>query len=105
MPRRKRPKNPSRLPGTYESRVFIGGSYEQEERSLLDELDNAVSAEGFMRLVADQYLMDPEQIHDQTLYLLHSCDPLCIERSYRRVKDAILEVRRWLRAMRKYGRK
>ena len=95
----QRKKNPSRLPGTYGRRVFVGGSYATENRRFLDRLVAAIRKTGFVPVVADEYAMADEQIHDQSLLLLHSCQYAVLEMST--ASGALMEVER----TRDYGTK
>ena len=74
--------DPAKLPGTFASRVFVGGSYKaaaastgMAPRALLDELRGAVIASGLDPIVADEYeVVDRERdIHHDAIYLLHAC--------------------------------
>jgi len=88
----RRRKRLSELRGVYDKRVFIGGSYHQTRRSLLDELAGAVRKERFVPIIADEYRMAEELIHDQTLSLLHSCRYAVFEASD--LSGALMEIER-----------
>ena len=94
MPRPLFKLDPSNLPGTHRSRVFVGGSYAGEARPLLDDLAIAVVRHGFNPIIADRYqLVLPEQdIHDVTLSLLHSCRLAIFEAST--ISGALMEIER-----------
>ena len=86
--------DPSRLPGNYRTRVFIGGSYADAKRPLLSDLAAAVHKRGFHSIVADEYqLVIPQHdIHDATLSLLHSCRLAIFELS--EMSGALMEIER-----------
>jgi hypothetical protein len=82
------------LPGTHRTRVFIGGSYVPTHRRMLTVLENAATAANFTPIVADQYaLLFPDRdIHDVTLFLLHSCRLAVFEMST--LSGALIEIER-----------
>ncbi len=86
--------DPSQLPGTHRTRVFVGGSYELSRRSLLDRLSESVRQSQFDPIVADAFkLINPElDVHDVTLNLLHSCRVAIFELSA--LSGALMEVER-----------
>jgi hypothetical protein len=69
------PLDPSHLPGTHRTRVFVGGSYRPTNRLVLAVITDSVRNAGFDPIVADEFALPlPElDIHDVTLNLLHSC--------------------------------
>jgi hypothetical protein len=87
-------KDPSILPGTHRTRVFVAGSYAGRTRPLLGDIAAAVGAAGFVPLVADEYqlLVDDYDIHDVTLSLLHACRLAVFELS--RLSGALMEIER-----------
>lgn len=79
--------DPSRLPGSYRTRVFVGGSYRVKPpppagtartiaspRELIDHIRDVVAAAGFHPIVAAEFKVDdPDRdIHHDALYLLHA---------------------------------
>lgn len=86
--------DPSALPGTHRSRVFVGGSYREESRPLLEQLGDAVVAGRFDPIIADRYqlLIPDRDIHDVTLSLLHSCRLAIFEAS--QMSGALMEIER-----------
>ena len=78
---RKKWLNPSCLPGSFESRVFVGGSYKASaiaspaSRQLLDRLKKVVLAEGLDPIIADEFAVSDRDrnIHHDAIYLLHAC--------------------------------
>ena len=89
MPRSKSTFN---LAGKYGRRLFIGGSYHGPSRKLLDDLARIAREEGFVPVIADDYPMTAEQIHDLTLALLHACRYAVFEVS--EMSGALMEVER-----------
>lgn len=86
--------DPSSLPGTHRTRVFVGGSYVPASRLLLGVIESAVRGAGFEPILADHYrLLRPElDVHDVTLFLLHSCRLAVFELST--LSGALMEVER-----------
>ncbi len=86
--------NPSNLPGSHRTRVFVGGSYAQSQRMLLQTIETAVAGEGFDPIVADAFVLpQPDRdIHDVTLYLLHACKLAVFECST--LSGALMELER-----------
>ena len=82
----------SELKGAYERRVFIGGSYHDTKRSLLDDLATAVRKERFVTVIADEYRVVDETLHDQTLSLLHACRYAVFEASD--LSGTLMEIER-----------
>jgi hypothetical protein len=86
----RRPLNPSKLPGAYHTRVFVGGSYRQRSpsgagspgrskgkpspREILDLLREVVIGQRFEPILAAEFrVARPEkEIHHDALYLLHA---------------------------------
>ncbi|CAA9431839.1 MAG: hypothetical protein AVDCRST_MAG64-3550, partial [uncultured Phycisphaerae bacterium] len=74
-------RDPSRLPGTFASRVFVGGSYKAAAaktgvapRALLERLKRMVLDAGLHPILADEYRVgDPDRdIHHDAIWLLSS---------------------------------
>lgn len=88
--------DPSSLPGTHRTRVFVGGSYQRKGRLILSEIENAVRSERFEPIVADKFaLLRPDvDVHDVTLYLLHACRLAVFEMST--LSGALMEMERCL---------
>lgn len=86
--------DPSALPGTHRTRVFVGGSYAQTQRNLLGRMEQAVRASRFEPIVADRFaLLRPERdVHDVTLFLLHACRLAIFECST--LSGALMEIER-----------
>jgi hypothetical protein len=94
LPASSGPRSASELPGTRWTRVFLGGSYVEHERRLLDDLALVVRDAGLDAVIADPYDMADEELHDVTLYLLHSCRLAVFECSL--PSGALMEVERSL---------
>jgi len=78
---------------SYRSRVFIGGSYHQEARDRLDNIKSAVKRAGYQPVVADEVqLENAEDIHHETMVLLHSCRLAIFELS--QLSGALMEIER-----------
>ena len=93
MARKPKQLDPSRLPGRHRSRVFIGGSYRSDMRSILGRLEQAVRDAGFQPIIADKYwLENPDDIHSVTMSLLHSCRLAIFEMST--ASGALMEIER-----------
>ncbi len=60
-----------RIPGSWDKRVFIGGSY--KELTVINEIRNIVKEKKFIPIVALDCEMPENKIHDFTLLLLHNC--------------------------------
>lgn len=78
------------IPGSYYKRVFIGGDYSQ--RALITEIEEIVSNLGFIPVVADEYEMKEEEIHDCTMRLLHCCKYAIFDIST--ISGALMEIER-----------
>ena len=67
--------DPSQLPGTHRTRVFVGGSFQPVSREVLSVVEEAVRSAGFEPILADRFgLLRPDRdVHDVTLNLLHGC--------------------------------
>lgn len=92
MPKVKQ-SSPARRAGTYRARVFVGGSYRQEMRSRLEDIKSAVAAAGFHPVVADEVrLENADDIHHETMVLLHSCRLAIFELS--QLSGALMEIER-----------
>jgi hypothetical protein len=85
-------RDPSQLPGSYASRVFVGGSYARDARDFLGELAGVIRDAGFEPVVADEFGMEEAEIHDLTMLLLHSCSLAIFELS--RPSGALMEIER-----------
>lgn len=92
-------KNLNKLLGTWQSRVFLGGSYKAGKRNLLNDFAEAVKNTGLVPIIADEYHVLENDIHDQTLLLLHSCQYAIFEAS--ELSGALMEIER----VRDYGTK
>src|SRR5438270_14030407 len=90
--RRTKWLDPSTLPGTHPTRVFIGGSYVETEYSVLQFFRDTVARSGFEPVVADEYRMPSVALHDITMYLLHSCRLAIFEAS--NPSGALMELER-----------
>lgn len=85
--------DPSHLEGRHRSRVFIGGSYQQDNISCLDYLVNAVRSVEFVPVIANRYWLEyPDDIHSVTMALLHSCRLAVFEMSV--PSGALMEIER-----------
>lgn len=93
--------DPSRLPGAFASRVFVGGSYKaaaaatgMTPRALLDELRKVVIQQGLQPIVADEYQVvdPPRNIHHDAIYLLHACRLAIFELT--EFSGALMEIER-----------
>jgi hypothetical protein len=98
---KKKLLDPSKLPGTFASRVFVGGSYKAAAaaagippRALLDELRQVVVAVGLHPIIADEYeVTDPDRnIHHDAIYLLHACRLAIFELT--EFSGALMEIER-----------
>lgn len=78
------------IPGNYHKRVFIGGDY--SHRALITEIEGIVSNLGFIPIVADEYEMKEEEIHDCTMRLLHCCKYAIFDIST--ISGALMEIER-----------
>jgi hypothetical protein len=99
-----RPKallHPSKLPGTFESRVFIGGSYKAAAaktglapRVLLEQLKTMVLGVGLCPILADEYQVgNPDRdIHHDAIWLLSSCRTAIFELT--EFSGALMEIER-----------
>ena len=61
----------SRIPGGYENRVFIGGNYDLMVN--LKEIKKYVRENGFQPILAYDFNVPRDRIHDYDLLLLHNC--------------------------------
>ncbi len=85
--------DPTRRTGTYRSRVFVGGSYHQEERSRLADIKDEIEKAGYEPVVADEVQLENEgNIHHETMVLLHGCRLAVFELS--RPSGAFMEIER-----------
>jgi hypothetical protein len=92
--------NPSNLPGTFESRVFIGGSYKAAvaaglaPRQMLEEIRRVVVKEGLHPIIADEFEVTDwhHDIHHDAIYLLHACRLAIFELS--EFSGAMMEIER-----------
>ncbi len=85
--------DPARRVGTHRSRVFVGGSYHQEERSRLADIKSEIVKAGFFPVVADEVQLENEaDIHYETMVLLHSCRLAIFELS--QLSGALMEIER-----------
>ncbi len=92
MPEQPR-ADPTRRTGTYRSRVFLGGSYHQEERSRLAGIKDEIKKAGYEPVVADEVQLENEgDIHHETMVLLHSCRLAIFELS--QLSGALMEIER-----------
>ena len=92
MPEQPR-ADPTHRIGTYRSRVFIGGSYHQEERSRLADIRAEIVKAGYEPVVADEVQLENEaDIHHETMVLLHSCRLAIFELS--QLSGALMEIER-----------
>ena len=89
----------SQLPGTYRTSVFVGGSYAEDSRIFLGLLRKAMKKSGFHPVLAYDYKMPKvkgdvvnRDIHDVTLWLLHSCRLAVFETS--EWSGALMEIER-----------
>lgn len=99
---RKKLLDPSKLSGTFASRVFIGGSYKAAAatatglapRALLDELRKTVTAVGLHPIIADEYaVVDRDRdIHHDAIFLLHACRLAIFELT--EFSGALMEIER-----------
>jgi len=92
MPEQPR-ADPTRRIGTYRSRVFVGGSYQNVERSRLDDIKSEIVKAGYEPVVADEVQLENEaDIHHETMVLLHSCRLAIFELS--QLSGALMEIER-----------
>jgi hypothetical protein len=93
--------NPSHLPGTFASRVFVGGSYKAaigttgiSPRALLEQLRQVVVAAGLHAVIADEYeVKDRDRdIHHDAIFLLSACRLAIFELT--EFSGALMEVER-----------
>jgi hypothetical protein len=93
--------NPSILPGTFASRVFIGGSYKDTAgvtgiipRFLIKEICQVVRACGLHPIVADEFAVErPEvNIHHDAMFLLSACRSAVFELT--EFSGALMEIER-----------
>ena len=96
----KKLRNPSTLPGRFESRVFVGGSYKVAApaalapRQMLDELKKVVRVVGLHPVLADEYQVGnaDKDVHHDAIYLLHACRLAIFELS--EFSGALMEIER-----------
>lgn len=62
----------SEIPGNIENRVFIGGNY--DNISVLREIKKIVSDLGYQPILALEFDVPIEKVHDNDLLLLHNCN-------------------------------
>jgi len=103
------PKDASRLPGSYRTRVFVGGSYRATPtaairagrkagttvpRALIDHIRDVVEAAALNPVVAAEFKVeDPDRdIHHDAFYLLHACRLAIFELS--EFSGALMEIER-----------
>lgn len=67
----KRPL-PHHLPGRWEGRVFVGGSY-PEQMVPINHIRRVIVENDFQAIVASDYDMPKNEIHQRTLIMLHDC--------------------------------
>lgn len=92
MPEQPR-ADPTRRTGTYRSRVFVGGSYHQEERSRLADIKDEIEKAGYEPVVADEVQLENDgDIHYETMVLLRGCRLAVFELS--RPSGAFMEIER-----------
>jgi hypothetical protein len=100
-PRKKPLSNPSILPGTFASRVFVGGSYKATAgvtgiipRFLIDEICKVVRTCGLHPIVADEFaVVRPEvNIHHDAMFLLSACRSAIFELT--EFSGALMEIER-----------
>ena len=92
MPEQPR-ADPTRRIGTYRSRVFIGGSYHQEERSRLADIKAEIVKAAYEPVVADEVQLENEaDIHHETMVLFRSCRLAIFELS--QLSGALMEIER-----------
>ena len=83
----------ARRVGAYRSRVFVGGSYHHQERDRLDSIKATVLEAGLYPVVADEaQLENAQNIHHETMVLLHRCRLAIFEMS--RPSGAFMEIER-----------
>jgi hypothetical protein len=102
IPTTPRLKDPSSLPGSFASRVFVGGSYKaaataaagMTPRALLDKVKNAVVSEGLHPIVADEYEVAnrDRDIHHDAIWLLSACRLAIFELT--EFSGALMEIER-----------
>jgi hypothetical protein len=63
---------PDNLPGRWERRVFVGGSY-PEQMVPINHIRRVIVESGFQAIVASDYDMPKNEIHQRTLIMLHDC--------------------------------
>jgi len=106
-------QDPSKLPGTYRTRVFVGGSYRAKPlppvvgipagrrqqpratpREMLDLIREIVVAEKFDPMLAAEFKVDrpDKEIHHDALYLLHACRLAIFDLS--EFSGALMEIER-----------
>lgn len=70
-PSKERKCSLSEIPGKFEKRVFIGGNY--DNISVLREIEAIVSDLGYQPILALEFDVPSDRIHDYDLLLLHNC--------------------------------
>lgn len=60
-----------KMPGRFENRVFIGGNY--DHMAVLRKIENYVEENGFQPILAYDFDVPKDKIHDTDLRLLHNC--------------------------------
>jgi hypothetical protein len=91
--------DPSHLPGTFASRVFLGGSYRaptagRSARSLLETVKKMVLKEGLHPILADEFRVANRErdIHHDAIWLLSSCRTAIFELT--EFSGALMEIER-----------
>jgi hypothetical protein len=92
--------NPSTLPGRFESRVFVGGSYKAvaaatlAPRQMLDEIRKVIVDAKLNPIIAEEYQVNDRDrnIHHDAIYLLHACRLAIFELS--EFSGALMEIER-----------
>jgi hypothetical protein len=93
MPSKLPPRDPSKLPGNRRNRVFIGGSYQKSKILQLRAITEIVRNSGFSPIVANEFaLTRQDDIHSETMMLLHSCGLAIFELST--FSGALMEIER-----------
>lgn len=66
------------FPEPRERRVFIGANYDKNQ-SVISVIKQAVFAKGYTPVIPAEYGINPNNIHDETMTLLHTCGHAIIE--------------------------
>lgn len=100
-PKAKKLRDPSTLPSTFASRVFVGGSYKAAAaktgvapRALLERLKTTVHDAGLHPILADEYEVgNPDRdVHHDAIWLLSSCRTAIFELT--EFSGALMEIER-----------